>query len=717
MKKKLKRLFYKDNGSVSIYMIIIILPIFLLNALLIDTLRILSAEREIENAIDTALRSTMASFNTDLANVGLFAYGGDNDVSNTFNGYVNDQFYNNGLSGYQNLISPRIDSATATFVEGRELVELDVFRHQVLESMKYQAPVQMGESIFTLLSGGKGISQEQIDNAEKLVENYEEIIGLMKKRNAEIEEARKQLEQIIQVIQVDIPERVIGTVPNGEEKPIPKDLKTFNQVLFYYDRYNELKDKEKLSDDEQKEIDNFENGLNEETYISVVNVETFVKGINDHLFGENGTVTKPKEGSAKFYNDKINDLMEPNMELLDDLKKFTLTDAFFKDIKTNIETIYEEIRIDKPINGELNIEDYSIGQLFGAFYLSISGNSKPIAESIIEYIQNKLILLQENQIVPIEDYINRFIKLRKDLNNVDTKNEEEKADKNFGDLWAILNVYSDVKNQIEVDSEIYKELNKYVLEYNGTSGGSETVDEPSRLQFIKDAFNRFKEFVTFIQGFPESVRNELYINEYILANYGTQAPYELIGTKAYQSFSYATKQAQYITYGYAQPGVNYFMFIKDIALIMFVANLLSQVLQGGFAGPLGFFKALAASLATTLNDLQEITRGPHYELTWSPFSAFGKRGVKVTMPMFLRIIMMMKSTTKSYNNEKLRRLQAVVTKETNQKLNDASTYLKGNIEGKIKLWFIPALTEMLPNDFGRVQGSYYYIDKDKVYSY
>lgn len=97
MKRKLKRLFFKDSGSVSIYAIIIILPIFVLNSLLIDTIRILSAERQVENAMETALRSTMAQYSEELASIGLFAYAGNaSDANEDFENYMKKQFYDEG---------------------------------------------------------------------------------------------------------------------------------------------------------------------------------------------------------------------------------------------------------------------------------------------------------------------------------------------------------------------------------------------------------------------------------------------------------------------------------------------------------------------------------------------------------------------------------------------------------------------------------------------
>ena len=63
-------------------------------------------------------------------------------------------------------------------------------------------------------------------------------------------------------------------------------------------------------------------------------------------------------------------------------------------------------------------------------------------------------------------------------------------------------------------------------------------------------------------------------------------------------------------------------------------------------------------------------------------------------------------------DKKLRRLQAVVTDETQiDSLADQPSYIEGNVEGKIKLWFLPALYP------GKVEGNFKTIKRKKVYSY
>ncbi|WP_121604567.1 hypothetical protein [Virgibacillus sp. Bac332] len=717
MKKRIKRLFIKENGSVSIYMIIIIMPIFLLNALLIDTLRILSAEREIENAMDTALRSTMAAFNTDLASVGLFAYGGDGNVSEAFNGYVNDQFYDGGLGGYQNLTSPTIEKATANPVSDRNLVDLDVFEHQILESMKYQAPAQIGEELFNLIGSSKfqDLTTEQVENAKELSENFEQIIEWSKKRNEKIDIAIKEIKNYREIFEYDIPKNIIGDPVRDDSKEIkiPSGIETFEELIFYHDRFQELKGIEERSDSEQTEFDNYKGGIN--YHIAIDNYLQVLadKEIRNALVGMGGSLTSPKEKSAKWYNDKIRKLFNSTQDQsLDSLKTLFLEPKFFEDIITSMDEINNQLDIEnkvalKEATERMDFSVFTINQLIFGFYLTIEEH-KSIAKKIMDTIKAKNQDIFNTQISAIDTQLDEYYASKKQLDSEKFNEAEDEANTSFSSL---LEIFSDAE-EFGDDQGVYDDLGSIMEKYDAISSDGDTSVNDDRLGFISDAFNRFNEFVNFVQGFPEKFRNQMYINEYILANYGTKISYELDDP---DSYLFRTKQAQFITYGHLSTGTNYLMFIKDIVIILFVVNLIEQITtKGGFAGPVGFLKAISVAFGDTVLQIGDITTG-NYTLKWTPFNI---PPVDMTMPMFMRIVMLMRSTTgETYNNNKLRRLQAVVTKETGVYLNKASTYIEGDIDSKIKLWFIPALTELLPNNFGNVNGSYYEINKTKVYSY
>lgn len=354
MKKKLKRLFFKDNGSVSIYAIIIILPIFMLNALLIDTLRIMSAERQIDNAMDTALRSTMAEFDTSLASVGLFAYGGDS-ADTDFKNFVNQQFYGSGkLSGYENLSSPDVITATTNFNNERNLVDYDVFKHQILESTKYQAPVQMGKELFALVGADElsGITKEEVENAEEVSENYEKILELTKKRNKEIEKAVKEFNNYSPIFKDDIPNKIIGesVTDDSKEINIPSGINTFEEYIFYYDRYQELKKKEELEKGEQEEIDNFEDKATSNEAFAFYKKVITEKEIKNALVGKSGSLASPAKDSAKGYNNEIKDILDKGEgESLKALESLYLEDKFFKTIIENMDEINTELDVSNTL--------------------------------------------------------------------------------------------------------------------------------------------------------------------------------------------------------------------------------------------------------------------------------------------------------------------------------------------------------------------------------
>lgn len=76
MKKRFKTAFrhfiVNENGAVSIYVIIVTLLLFLFNAVLIDFVRIMVAENQVEQASKSAIRSAFSSYNKDVQNKGLF---------------------------------------------------------------------------------------------------------------------------------------------------------------------------------------------------------------------------------------------------------------------------------------------------------------------------------------------------------------------------------------------------------------------------------------------------------------------------------------------------------------------------------------------------------------------------------------------------------------------------------------------------------------------
>ncbi|MBP1968649.1 hypothetical protein J2Z83_000741 [Virgibacillus natechei] len=631
------------------------------------------------------------------------------------------------------------DSVTATFDTDRNLVDLDVFEHQVLESMKYQAPAQIGEEIFNLVqnSGLDDFSEEDANSLEELSESYEELFELAKKRNEKLDDAREEINKYINMINEDGQMlNILGTSNPDLDDEIPSNINNMEELIFYNERYHDLKDKDENGDgdgdnseEEQQKIENYEDALSE---LKGDHLDEFDKfrstqsEINRLLFGTGPAAGSPDNfvpSSAMDYNDQMADIMgdinfedfyigEEAQEEIDKMENMILDTDFFNDIYNRIEILDEQFSPGQSMSEEdaLNGGYYSrtVVELVDGFHKIIEDH-EDAAANIKNTLRERYNGYRDDDAELLRSHLSDYDDSKELIEQEDGLEDlEEQADDQFSELWDIIGGAEDLAN----DQDNYDELADIISEYDAING--DDVDEdPGRLQFIKDAFNRFNEFLSFVQEFPESFRNQLYINEYIMANYGTSEPYSLDPTSG--SYLYENKQAQFITYGHTIAGANYAAFIRDIAMVLFVVSLIDLVLfEGGFAGPLGFLRAVFQALGRTMIGITQLTEDDAYR--WKPLKISGT--IETDMALFLRIFMIMRSTAgDGYNNKKIRRLQGAITLDTDVQLDENPSYIKGKVKGDVDLLFIPAMTNLIPNENGNLSGNTYTIEKTKVYSY
>lgn len=724
IKNIFKKLLFNKQGSVSIYAIIIILPIFLLNALFIDTMRIYVAERKMESAMDAALRSTMAKFDSKLAGLGLFAYkGSEGDASSDFTSYLKKgSLGEEDLLGFFNIGEPKIDfeASSISFDSDRNLVDQDVFLSQIIESMKYQAPVQIGSDIFDMFDKNT-LKKDDVNKMQDLVDDYEEILKIMKKRNNKIDKAKKKYDLFEEQVN-NFKNKLVGKSVEDKKDTIPKNLSTFHDFKAYHARFTELMNKEELDDDEEKEIENYTIAVEGSDIYRFISITAHYNDIKANLIGKNGSLASPEDKTGKSYNNEVIDMMGADVETeeFEELGKLVLDDAFFKTILDSTKEVYEDIMKGNTsialgdVNPNTDFTRLTVIELATVFHLALlipSGELEhtfggdDILGVIIQAMDDKFDKYKE-KFEGNKKHWDDFKKIKDEFKNSDVQAEEDKMDASFSDLIETINAIRDVGD----DQDKYDELLGYVDEYAGATADGSDIDDSGIFAFIKGAFDRFSEFIEFVNGFPESIRNELYVNEYILANFGTEKPYSIESDNFYK---YDTKKGQYITYGHHVTSLNYFHFVMDIAILFLVVNILNQLKTKGFAGPFGFYSSLALALGETVVELGKFLEKGY--LVWNPFKMLTKSdGIKFTGTMFLRMFLGVKSMSPSFNEDKIRRLQAAITLETKRNLIDSPSYIEGNIQGEIDLWFIPQIVEVLP---GKVEGNKYKIEKKKVYSY
>lgn len=127
------------DGSVSVFLIMVLAFVFLFTAVLIDYARIAAASVQQERLARAAVRSVMSSYDLSLQqSYGLFAFGGDNGEQ-LLSGVLNDNLYESGRGDAFNLLPVKLDSSSLAW--SRSIGSYDIFRRQIAEEMKYKAPV------------------------------------------------------------------------------------------------------------------------------------------------------------------------------------------------------------------------------------------------------------------------------------------------------------------------------------------------------------------------------------------------------------------------------------------------------------------------------------------------------------------------------------------------------------------------------------------------
>lgn len=206
----------RTEGSVSIFLIMVLAFVFLFTAVLIDYARIAAANVQQERLARAAVRSVMSSYDITLReNYGLFTFGGD-DGDQLLSGVLNDNLYESGRGDAFNLLPVKLDTSSLTW--SRPVGSYDIFRRQITEEMKYKAPIDFTLELagkFKPLSAAMGEasrSTKVLGKLQPLYDAREAALDLMMKRRRQAAESGRVLQQII----MNPPQDDISTLSLGD---------------------------------------------------------------------------------------------------------------------------------------------------------------------------------------------------------------------------------------------------------------------------------------------------------------------------------------------------------------------------------------------------------------------------------------------------------------------------------------------------------------------
>lgn len=154
------KLFDKDEGAVSIFLIIIFSALLFLAGIIVDAARIMVAENKVEIALASAARSVLADYDPQIVGeFGLFVVDADNTneiFEKYFRANLEERHQGFRIIGYQ------VNEIKVEGINQGTLLNNKVFENQVLQYIKYKAPLTMANSFLETIKSGNFLEKQKL---------------------------------------------------------------------------------------------------------------------------------------------------------------------------------------------------------------------------------------------------------------------------------------------------------------------------------------------------------------------------------------------------------------------------------------------------------------------------------------------------------------------------------------------------------------------------
>ena len=202
---------YKCRGSVSVFLILVLLPMLTVAGIFVDISRVRMGKAVVETASDLALNAALSQYDNMVKDIyGLFTTSQDiNEIYDKLEEYYKKAIMEQGIgeddaslyvqqimgtyfksseSGSDNLLGIKTNDFELTPVENSYLINPAIMKSQIVEFMKYRAPIEGGLS---LLEGIKTIG-----NVQKQMEVVESKNNYYKKKEELVDNLGKAWSRI-----------------------------------------------------------------------------------------------------------------------------------------------------------------------------------------------------------------------------------------------------------------------------------------------------------------------------------------------------------------------------------------------------------------------------------------------------------------------------------------------------------------------------------------
>lgn len=732
----LRRLWAEQQGAVSLYLLLILVPVFLFCALLIDFARIQVAEKEAENAVKTGVRSTLSAFSPQLQSYGLYGINQKPEQSKALflkvvEGNVSGTLANNKFQ----FIDQKVEADSSSLTSMYSLGNHAVFKKQILEEMKYRAPM-----IYSLELTDKfkktGLASV-MGQASQFSKNAEKIEKLIDERDDQLDTAWKEWSAIYkgavsmhpyyqsQLAELNKLSDKVGFRTIGEVKQSIQDSK---------EQLADLKDKVKRINADIRSL--MQAGSQASSAIDSL------YALKDRVQDEIADVNS----KLKDLEQLLNDLME-YAKLLAMLKLKSTSDL--TDLKDHLKEFEAALNKAKKTNDELNKElqiiqsqnavsgSYEADKVFQAVHLISRselddyGSKAASTVALFSGLESQLanvIFFDAQNYRNADQAIQTFWKQAQELQASQSGKEAQRNAKKAAaatskqeqrkKAQAYLDQVKSALGSCSILASADSSKQQYIALQGDPASGSKgyyqaymesnyinNLSQPVPSIDLDNADKAGSSAMNLISSLTDlliDVRDEFYVDEFAVSKFN----YRTFGLEKDSSgavkgslepsepgkHKLSNQELEYMLYGANSCASNYSMAYAEMFAFRLAIDTAEALLEPkneilNVGSPLlVFLAAVAEGAIHAQQDMTKLIQGEMVPLSQKLGSFFN-----MSYKDYLRVFFLLHSRDKVL----LSRMQALIQLNTDLDLQQSTTYLSGTASTSIRLWFLPRLMNQL----------------------
>jgi hypothetical protein len=721
------RLLFREDGAVTIFSVIVLSALLLFFSLLIDYARIAALHKLTEDAVRSSVRSVLSAYDSVLyEKYGLFGRGGTE-----------------GKTLFAQVMAANAEGAVDSNKQGMRLVrskvessELhaasflgshNVFGRQVLEEMKYKAPIDFTLELaarFVPMAGAMKEASVAVNLLEKMRRLYE-------KREAHLARVLVLQEQSAGTvgesgIAAMIPAQTGGIAFAGETAlRIASEYKDYAKMVIH-DQSLPAGEKAMYT----REIEEYENKVR----AFVLELRRVSGGMLKQHVKLQGDAIKELE-AARLLNEDMLRLVQqasqqPNLADYDAVSRRSVTGSeqhlvptsAASDIKQLKEAANELIKPESWFNDfrqELEAQGTAAAAVdmeAGGFQSSsLASLAKPIeryaSDTLLESVASLRLAYgayEEKYIRPAGVIVSRKQALEQGNLKAQLKQQEEQA----GSLWKRargmlhgLTAVPQTEEHMQIFEQVKARYNDNLM-FNQQSDNAAAAAGVGQATDAHEAAEQSTALMdglfSGMSGMLERARDSFYYGEYVINRYSHFAPQYLRNmmtdgnvSELSQAVSFNNQESEYIIYGFHNPIGNIAAAYGELFATRLAIRTMEGLIESRSLGhPLLILSAaLIYGLEKTIEDMLAFT-----ERGSAPLSKYVK--VELSYTDYLRLFILMHGPE---HGASLARMIAVIEQNSGTTLSAVPSGVTGEAEVSMQLWFVPGLMQVM-GKFGLLEG-------------